>query len=169
MRASGEFSALWSLGESYGSVVAMVGDNDSTRVYRAEFGRLQVLIVDDVALMRNILKTTLRGFGFDRFDDASTGEEAVMRCRSVRYDLIFLDIDMPEKSGLEALSEIRTYNRDAFVVMVSAHSSAANVKHAIKLGADGFIVKPYAAKKVAQLIAKYDKGRESEDSGMRPA
>lgn len=133
----------------------MITDNEEINLHKPALAGVRVLVVDDISLMRNILKTTLRGFGFDQFDDAANGEEAVTRFRTTKYGMVFLDIDMPGKSGLEALSEIRNYDAEVFVVIVSAHSSAENVKHALKLGADGFIVKPYAAQKVAQLVAKY--------------
>jgi len=64
---------------------------------------------------------------------------------------------MPGISGLKTLQEIKMLNADAFVVMVSSHSSAENVKQAISCGVDGFIAKPYNHNKISEFLAKYRK------------
>jgi two-component system chemotaxis response regulator CheY len=117
----------------------------------------KVLIVDDVAVMRDLLKSMLIAHGYENVDFASSGEEAIKRVQQQRYPIITLDINMPGISGLKTLQEIKALDADSFVVMVSSHSSAENVKQAIACGVDGFIAKPYNNKKVSEFLEKYRK------------
>lgn len=117
----------------------------------------EILIVDDVAVMRDLLKSMLVAHGYENVDFASSGEEAIERIQQRRYPIITLDINMPGISGLKTLEKIKELDPDAFVVMVSSHSSAENVKQAISCGVDGFIAKPYNDKKISEFLEKYRK------------
>lgn len=115
----------------------------------------KILIVDDVAVMRDLLKGVLRGFGYDNVQDVSCGEDALKLLQRESYAIVMLDINMPGISGMKTLQKIREADEDIFVAMVSAHSSAENVRQAIDNGVDGFVVKPYTQKKVGELLDKY--------------
>jgi two-component system chemotaxis response regulator CheY len=115
----------------------------------------RILIVDDVALMRDLLKGVLRGFGYANVQDACCGEDALKLMQRDSFSIVMLDINMPGISGMKTLQKLRELDDDVFVVMVSAHSSAENVKQAIENGVDGFIVKPYTQKKVGEMLEKY--------------
>lgn len=115
----------------------------------------KVLIVDDVAIMRSLLKSILVSYGYENISEATSGEEALTLLDKDDYRLVMLDINMPGISGMRTLKTIREHGQVSFVVMVSSHSSAENVKTAIEIGANGFIVKPYAQNKVGDILEKY--------------
>lgn len=115
----------------------------------------KILIVDDVAVMRDLLKSMLVAHGYENIDFASSGEEAIERVQNNSYPIITLDINMPGISGLKTLQTIKELDADAFVVMVSSHSSAENVRQAISCGVDGFIAKPYNNNKISEFLDKY--------------
>ena len=119
---------------------------------------LKILIADDKALMRDLLKHTLKSL--DELNEievfeAMNGEEALDAYKLNRPHISFLDINMEPMDGLTTLKHIRALNPDAFQVMVSAENSVANIKRAIKEGASGFVVKPYSAKTVSDIVKKF--------------
>lgn len=117
----------------------------------------KILVVDDIPAMRQLLGTVLTQQGYANVFLVGTGEEAIERIQKEAFSIAMLDINLPGISGLETLQRIREINPDLFIVMVSAHHSAANVKAAIEKGVNGFIVKPYQRKKVAEVLKKYRK------------
>ena len=88
-------------------------------------------------------------------EEVADGTQAVLRHAKLRPDITFLDINMPGKNGIDTLREILCKSPDAFIVMVSAHSTFDNVQRAIKHGASGFIVKPFTISKFKMLVGKY--------------
>lgn len=121
---------------------------------------VRVLLADDIGVMRSALRALLSSFGFTAIDEVSNGEDALKKFALVRYDLVMLDIDMPKKSGMEVLQEIRKANSNVYVIMVSAHSSVGNVKEAVSQGVNAFVVKPYSAKKIEAALAKFARERD---------
>lgn len=117
----------------------------------------KILVVDDIAAMRQLLGTVLTQLGYGNVFLVGSGEEAIEKIHQEAFSIVMLDINLPGISGLETLQQIREVNSEIFVVMVSAHHSAANVKEAIEKGVNGFIVKPYQRKKVAEVLQKYRK------------
>lgn len=115
----------------------------------------KILVVDDVALMRDLLIKELNSLGFDNIQHASSGDDALNMIRQGGFSMVMLDINMPGISGLKTLQMIREFDSSIFTVIVSAHSSAENVKQAIVSGANGFIVKPYTMKKISDIVDKY--------------
>lgn len=111
-----------------------------------------ILIVDDISTMRDLLASVLRGAGFRQLAQARDAHHAIQCVGERSYDLIFLDINMPDRDGLEVLTYIKELRPNANVIMISAHSTLANVQKALDLGARGFIVKPYTPKKVLAVI-----------------
>ena len=116
-----------------------------------------VLIADDTGPARVVLRALLRRFTANLgIREARTGSEAFKLWDSLRPRITFLDIDMPGVDGLEALSQIRAVQKDAFVAIVSGCSSAANVKHALGMGANAFIVKPYKPQRIVDALRRYE-------------
>ena len=115
---------------------------------------VKVLIVDDSAFMRKILKNILVKAGYADVVEATNGQEAVAACTKDKPDLVLLDIIMEKKDGIEALKEIKVVNGAAKVVMVSAVGQEKMVKEAMDLGADDFIVKPFDGTKVTETVKK---------------
>lgn len=116
---------------------------------------LSFLIVDDVAMVRDFLRQTLINLGASEIFEASTGEGGMQSFNKNLPDIIFLDIELPKSNGQQILKEMRAIKPNAFVVMVSAHSSADNVKTSIELGASGFVVKPFTSQKIRSVLKRY--------------
>jgi two-component system chemotaxis response regulator CheY len=115
----------------------------------------KVLIVDDVAVARDLLRAMLRSLDVKQIFDASNGIDAVSLFRRERPDIVFLDICMPGMDGLQALQAMLAENPAAFIVIESAESTAENVRTALGIGAKGFIVKPFNMQKVRDILDKY--------------
>src|SRR5699024_2407896 len=101
----------------------------------------RILIVDDAAFMRMMIKDILEKNGFDVVGEAEDGKEAVEKFKELTPDLITMDITMPEKDGVTALKEIRQIDSAAKIIMCSAMGQQAMVIDAIQAGAKDFIVK----------------------------
>ena len=124
---------------------------------------LKVLICDDSALIRKKLKNILEVCKCRFIEEAQNGIEAVEKANSFLPDLIFMDIVMPEKDGIEALEEIKRNHPHMKVIMASSAGTQSHLKKALDSGADDFIQKPITLESVAAIIEKALK-EESEDS-----
>jgi two-component system, chemotaxis family, chemotaxis protein CheY len=113
-----------------------------------------VLIADDAAFMRMMLKNVLVEAGFDVVGEAENGAVAVARYRELNPDLTTMDITMPEMDGLAALREIREQDPGARVVMCSAMGQQSMVIESIQAGARDFIVKPFQPDRVLEAVQK---------------
>ncbi|MCM3739036.1 response regulator [Oceanobacillus luteolus] len=114
----------------------------------------KILIVDDAAFMRMMIKDILTKNGYEVVGEAQDGREAVEKFKELQPDLVTMDITMPEMDGISALKEIKTINPDAVVIMCSAMGQQAMVIDAIQAGAKDFIVKPFQADRVLEAIQK---------------
>lgn len=114
----------------------------------------KVLIVDDAAFMRMMIKDILSKNGFNVVGEAANGEEAVTKYKELDPDIVTMDITMPEKDGIAALKDIKKVNPAAKVIMCSAMGQQAMVIDAIQAGAKDFIVKPFQADRVIEAITK---------------
>ena len=113
-----------------------------------------VLVVDDAAFMRMMLKDILSKGGYDVVGEAADGNEAVAKYNELKPDLVTLDITMPNKDGLQALKEIRANDPNATCIMCSAMGQQAMVIDAIQAGAKDFVVKPFQPDRVLESIHK---------------
>ena len=113
-----------------------------------------VLIVDDAAFMRMMIKDILSKNGYDIAGEAENGLRAVEKYKEVKPDLVLMDITMPEMDGISALKGIRAEDAGAKVVMCSAMGQQAMVIEAIQAGAKDFIVKPFQAERVLEAVKK---------------
>lgn len=113
-----------------------------------------ILIVDDAAFMRMMIKEILTKNGFDVVGEANDGAEAVEKYSELKPDLVTMDITMPEMDGIVALKEIKKADPNARIIMCSAMGQQAMVIDAIQAGAKDFIVKPFQADRVIEAISK---------------
>lgn len=113
-----------------------------------------ILIVDDAAFMRMMIKDILVKNGFDVVGEAENGVVAVEKYKELNPDLVTMDITMPEKDGITALKEIKEFDPDSIVIMCSAMGQQAMVIDAIQAGAKDFIVKPFQADRVIEAVSK---------------
>ncbi|CAM3071551.1 response regulator [Sporolactobacillus spathodeae] len=114
----------------------------------------RILVVDDAAFMRMMLKDILKKNGFDVVGEGANGNEAVTKYEELKPDLVTLDITMPELDGIQALKKIKAMDSNCKVIMCSAMGQQAMVIDAIQAGAKDFIVKPFQADRVIEAIKK---------------
>lgn len=129
---------------------------------------IKVLIADDIAAMRGILRKSLRPYGLTNVEETSNGEDALLKYKLHGHDLVMLDINMPIKNGIEALKEIKAINPETFVVMVTADSTVDNLKTALDNGVNGFVVKPYSSAKIDGIVQKFNQHRLKSDPNAVP-
>ncbi|MEY8751654.1 response regulator [Alkalicoccobacillus gibsonii] len=111
-----------------------------------------ILIVDDAAFMRMMIKDILVNAGLQVIGEAENGLQAVEKYQELKPDLVTMDITMPELDGIQALKRIREIDPDANVIMCSAMGQQALVLEAIQSGAKDFIVKPFQKERVVETI-----------------
>lgn len=114
----------------------------------------RLLVCDDIAFMRKLIRDVAREAGWEVVAEASNGAEAVNLYREHRPDLVTMDVVMPVMNGLEALRRIRIVDPDARVVMVTALDQKPTLMEAIRDGAHDFIVKPFERERVIGLLHK---------------
>lgn len=114
----------------------------------------KVLVVDDAAFMRMMVKDILTKNGYEVAGEAVNGKDALDKYREIKPDLVTMDITMPEVDGITALKNIRAEFPDARVLMCSAMGQQAMVIEAIQAGAKDFIVKPFQADRVIESVKK---------------
>lgn len=112
----------------------------------------KILVVDDAAFMRMMIKDSLKKNGYENIIEAADGEQAVQTYKAENPDLVIMDITMPNKNGLEALKEIKQIDGNAKIVMCSAMGQESMVVEAIRNGAKDFIVKPFKADRVLKTV-----------------
>ncbi len=113
----------------------------------------KILIVDDELIMRESLAGWLERDGHD-IDKASSGEEALEKTRSTRYNILLVDIKMEGISGLEVLKQVKENDADIAVVMITAYGSIQTAIEAIKNGAYDYLLKPFDPNELGMLIHK---------------
>ena len=114
----------------------------------------KILLVDDAAFMRKMIKDTLSKNGYTELFEAVDGADAVEKFGEIGPDLVIMDITMPNMDGLEALKTIKAAHPDANIVMCSAMGQEAMVIEAIKSGAKDFIVKPFKPDRILATAEK---------------
>jgi len=114
----------------------------------------KVLVVDDAAFMRMMLKDILTKNGFEIVGEAENGAIGVAAFQKLKPDIVTMDITMPEMNGIDAVKAIKTLDAAAKVVMVSAMGQQSMVIEAIQAGASDFIVKPFQPERVIDALTK---------------
>ncbi|HIP92741.1 MAG TPA: response regulator [Thermotoga sp.] len=117
----------------------------------------KVLIVDDAAFMRMLLKDIITKAGFEVVGEATNGVEAVEKYKELKPDIVTMDITMPEMNGIEAVKKIKEIDPNAKIIMCSAMGQQAMVIEAIQAGAKDFIVKPFQPARVIEALQKLAK------------
>lgn len=112
----------------------------------------KILLVDDAAFMRKVIKDTLTKNGYTDLYEAVDGADAVEKFTEINPDLVIMDITMPNMDGLQALKKIKEADAGAKVVMCTAMGQESMVVDAIKSGARDFIVKPFNSERIVQTV-----------------
>jgi two-component system chemotaxis response regulator CheY len=103
----------------------------------------KILIVDDAAFMRMTIKNIVTKKGYEVVGEAENGEEAIVKCRQLKPDLITMDIVMLGLDGIETVKKILAIDPKVSIIMVSAMGQQALIIEAIQAGAKGFVIKPF--------------------------
>ena len=111
-----------------------------------------VIIVDDNAITRTLLRGIIRAEEFDVIGEASLGAQGLAMAEQLRPDIACLDIEMPDMNGLDILRELKAKQPQIAVVMITAHSERENIQGALDNGAGGYVVKPFNTAKVAEAL-----------------
>jgi two-component system chemotaxis response regulator CheY len=112
----------------------------------------RVLVVDDAAFMRHMIKNILIGMNCEIVGEASNGEEACTMYRELRPDMVTMDLIMPGTGGLEAIKQIRGEYPDSRIVVISAIDQRQPLMEALKLGAVDYVVKPFEKDRVEEAV-----------------
>jgi len=119
---------------------------------------LRIMVVDDSIMLRKNVINILELLGYEVVAEAGNGYEAIEKYKLLKPDIVTMDISMPMeqgiKDGIEALKHIIKYDKDAKVIMVTAHGEEEMVMDAIKLGAKGYMLKPVNKEKMLEVLEK---------------
>lgn len=126
----------------------------------------KALVVDDTKNIRLLLEKTLQVEGF-AVETASSGTEALNNLREKSYDLVFLDIKLPEISGTEVLKKIRAEGNNTPVIIITAYPTVKNAIDCIQLGAITYLQKPFTADRLKNTLKQFnfDNSSPSPSSG----
>lgn len=113
----------------------------------------KVLLIDDNQLSRDVLRTILRDAGYVHIREASEAQAGLKLATHFEPDVICLDIQMPGKSGLTLLAELKVVLPRVIVLMVSAHNDRPTIEASVKDHADGYVIKPYNAATLLKTLA----------------
>ena len=113
-----------------------------------------VLVVDDSAFMRNMLKNIISQAGASVVGEAADGQEAIDKTNELKPQIIFLDIMMPNVNGLDALKQIKSDHPDIKVVMCTSAGQEKIIGEAVETGASEFVKKPFKPDEITQVISK---------------
>lgn len=120
---------------------------------------VKILICDDSILARKQLKDIIEAHGCNSFLEASNGQEAIDVYKEHRPELVFVDIVMPVKDGVQAIHEIREFDPEAHIIVVSSVGTQTQLKNAIMEGARDFVQKPYTNSGIADILKARFEGR----------
>jgi two-component system chemotaxis response regulator CheY len=116
----------------------------------------RILITDDAAFMRMILKDIVTKAGYEVVGEAANGQESVEKYKESTPDFVTMDITMPVMDGIQAIKEIKAFDPKAKIIVCSAMGQQAMVIEAIQAGAKDFIVKPFQNNRVIEAIQKLE-------------
>jgi len=113
-----------------------------------------VLIVDDAAFMRMMIREILTKNGYEVVGEAENGAKALEKYKELNPDLVIMDITMPEVDGIQAVRDIKKCDENSKIIMCSAMGQQAMVIESIQAGAKDFIVKPFQPERVIEAVKK---------------
>ena len=117
---------------------------------------LKILVVDDFATMRRIMKNILKQLGYTNITEADDGTTALEELKRGSFDLIISDWNMPKMTGLDLLKLVRAdpLYKDIPFLMVTAEAQKQNVIEAVQAGVSNYVVKPFTAEAIADKLGK---------------
>jgi two-component system chemotaxis response regulator CheY len=114
----------------------------------------RVMIVDDTELVRMVIRDTLVKYGYEVVAEAADGQEAIQKYGQIKPELVLMDITMPNMNGEEALQKLLVMDPEAKVIMCSSLGKQAVITESMKIGAMGYIVKPFKLNEMIDVMRK---------------
>lgn len=127
---------------------------------------MRVLLADDHALFRAGLASLFRAWGIEVVGEAGNGNEAIERARELRPDVIFMDINMPERNGLEATRAIKAESPETTIVILTVSDDERDLFEAIKSGAEGYLLKDLKEEDFEEMIRRIGDGEPALSPGL---
>ncbi|WP_425262694.1 response regulator [Paenibacillus thermotolerans] len=133
---------------------------------------ITILIVDDTHFMRKMASDYVTQYGHLVVGEAANGREAVLQYKSLRPDVVMMDLTMPEMNGVEAIKEIIDLDPEAVIIVCSASNQQDLIFEALDAGAKGYVLKPFNAEQLNEVITKdalpylVDDERDADPDGI---
>ena len=124
---------------------------------------LNILLAEDNAINVKVAQTLFKAFGIE-VDVAHNGREAIQKIQEKQYDIIFMDLLMPEKDGLQATIELRASGIQTPIVAMTASASRGDRKKALSIGMNEYITKPIRPEEVKAILLRYGPGKVSPET-----
>jgi two-component system chemotaxis response regulator CheY len=115
---------------------------------------VKALIADDSGVMRKIIVRAANAAGIQDITEAVDGQEAIDKFKAEQFDLVLTDWNMPNKSGLEVIQEIRGQGSKVPIIMVTTEGEKASVLQAIEAGVTDYLMKPFEAQALLEKVEK---------------
>ena len=115
----------------------------------------RVLVADDSKTMRKIISRSLDAIGVSSVTEAADGSQAVALFKLNPFDMVLTDWNMPGKSGLEVVREIRSQDADVPIIMITTEAEKRRVMEAIQAGVSDYLVKPFTAETLREKLEKF--------------
>jgi len=115
----------------------------------------RVLVADDSSTMRKIILRSLQAVGVTETTEAADGSEAVDLFKPGEFDMVLTDWNMPGKTGLEVVQEIRAQDKDVPIIMVTTEAEKGRVMQAIQAGVSDYLIKPFTADTLREKLEKH--------------
>lgn len=119
----------------------------------------KILVVDDIAIMRHVIKKHLEKLGHTVIAEAENGNQSIEQYKIYRPDIVTMDITMPAengiKNGIEAVKLIKEFDKDAKIIIVTSHGEEKLVIEALTFGAKGYVLKPVTEDKLKIILDKF--------------
>jgi DNA-binding NarL/FixJ family response regulator len=119
---------------------------------------VRVLLADDHRILREGLRRSLEALGLEVVGEAADGEEAVELAEQLRPDVVLMDLSMPVLDGVEATRRIRERRPEVRVVVLTMHADEATMARAVRVGADGYLVKDCSSDEIADTLRQVAAG-----------
>ena len=115
----------------------------------------RVLVADDSSTMRKIILRSLQAVGVKTATEAADGAEAMSLFKPGDFDLVLTDWNMPRKTGLEVIQEIRLQDTKVPIIMITTEAEKGRVMQAIQAGVSDYLVKPFTADTLREKLEKH--------------
>jgi len=122
----------------------------------------KIMVVDDAAFMRMMLKDILNDAGYNKIIEAKSGGEALVFLKVEHPDVVILDVTMPDTDGIDALVKMKEFRPDTKVIMCSSMGQESMVSECFSKGADDFIMKPFKPERIVQAVSQFVSATEEE-------